>query len=117
MGVAYQRQTIVGVSIFESPIHADFLLTNIVAFPQGLAVESKWQHSDGSIDEKFPCLVDNILHQYTVPAVVVIHGGKCRPGALAWLLRQIDGEHLIAVLSLEEFMKWAMQAQKRDEHE
>jgi hypothetical protein len=79
-------------------------------FPQGLAIESKWQHAQGSVDEKLPYLVSNIREGYHVPAVIVADGGGHRPEALRWLRGQVDGTHLVGVFSLVEFLTWANRA-------
>jgi len=113
VGLHYRRQVEVGESIYPGQVlHADFLVTNLVAFPDGLAIESKWQDRPGSIDEKFPCVELNIRTRYRVPAIVVVHGAGCRPGALQWFRNQCDGVQLVAVLRLEEFVSWAIRSPK-----
>ena len=119
VGLEFKRQQRVGYSVYDSPahpwvLHADFIVTNLSAFPSGLAIESKWQDSPGSVDEKFLYLTHNIKTRYTVPAIVVVFGGACRPGAFAWLKSQCDGDQLIAVFKLEEFISWAMRSEKRE---
>jgi hypothetical protein len=112
-GMTFRRQQPVGPSIYPGQIcHADFVISNLRAFPNGLAVESKWQASDGSIDEKFPYLVSNIKRGYRMPAIVVVHGGLCRLGAWTWIKAEVDGDRLVAVYRLEEFLKWAMQSEQ-----
>ena len=113
VGLDYQRQVLVGQSIYEPYVlRSDFVVTNLAAFPLGLAIESKWQDRQGSVDEKFPFLAMNIKTRYRVPAIVVVAGGSCRPGALDWLRRQCDGSQLIAVVSLDEFISWALRSEK-----
>jgi len=110
----FDRQVPVGLSIYEPyMLHADFVVRNLAAFPQGLAIESKWQDKSGSVDEKFPYLVMNIQTRYTVPAIVIVAGGSCRLGALKWLGDQCDGERLVDVFRLEEFISWALRSEKR----
>jgi hypothetical protein len=113
VGLEFQRQVHVGQSIYE-PYHlrADFVVTNLAAFPLGLAIESKWQDRSGSVDEKFPFMAMNIRTRYTVPAIVVVAGGSCRQGALDWFRSQCDGHHLIAVVGMDEFISWAMRSEK-----
>lgn len=104
-GVTFDRQVIVGQTIYGWPLHADFVV-QLPSFSAGLIVESKWQDVGGSIDEKFPYLVMN-LRQQTLPSVVIVHGGGCRNGALEWLRAQCD-DHLIAVYDLEGFISWVL---------
>lgn len=101
------RQCPVGTSIYGTPLFADFVVYGAPAFPHGLAIESKWQSAQGSVDEKFPYLVLNIREGYHVPAVIVADGGGHRPEALRWLRDQVDGARLRGVFSLVEFLTWA----------
>ncbi|MBD2089518.1 hypothetical protein H6F67_06585 [Microcoleus sp. FACHB-1515] len=105
-GFVVKPQYIAGRSIYDCELKIDLFVEGIPAFPKGLAVESKWQDVKGSVDEKLPYLVTNIKSIYPFPAVIVIHGGGTRPGAIRWLKSQVDQDKLIAVLSLEEFVSW-----------
>jgi PD-(D/E)XK nuclease superfamily protein len=96
----------IGSSIYGLPLFADFWVRGAAHFPEGLAIEVKWQQSTGSVDEKFPYLALNIKECYPCPALVIADGGGQRPGALHWLRGQVDG-NLMAVFSLAEFMAWA----------
>jgi hypothetical protein len=113
VGLEFQRQVHVGKSIYEPyTLRADFVVTNLAAFPNGIAIESKWQDRQGSVDEKFPFMALNIRTRYQVPAIVVVAGGSCRQGALDWFRAQCDGHQLIAVVGLEEFISWALRSEK-----
>ena len=113
VGLEFQRQVHVGNSIYEPyTLRADFVVTNLAAFPDGIAIESKWQDRQGSVDEKFPFVALNIRTRYRVPAIVVVAGGSCRPGALEWFQKQCDGHTLVAVVGLEEFISWALRSEK-----
>jgi hypothetical protein len=94
-------------SVYDLPLFADFWLDGAPSFPNGLAIEVKWQQSSGSVDEKFPYLVLNIKTRYPCPAIVIADGGGQRPGALNWLREQVDNQSLLAVASLAEFLAWA----------
>jgi PD-(D/E)XK nuclease superfamily domain len=104
----FRRQAKIGRSIYRPHVlHADFLVDNILEFPDGLAIESKWQDIAGTADEKFPYLVANVMAgSYRCPVLVVVHGGGVRPGALQWLKAQVDGKRLVAVFSFEELLSW-----------
>lgn len=107
-GCTFIRQAVVGTSIFTQALRADFLVRNLIEYPNGLVIESKWQDRDGSVDEKLPYVERNIrAGNYGCPVVVVIAGGSCRPGPFAWLRRQVDGVRFVAVFSsVDELMSW-----------
>src|SRR4051794_24644691 len=96
----------IGSSIYGLPLNADFWVRGAAHFPEGLAIEVKWQQSTGSVDEKFPYLVHNIKECYPCPALVIADGGGQRSGALHWMRDQV-GANLMGVFSLAEFMAWA----------
>jgi hypothetical protein len=96
----------IGHSIYGLPLLTDFWVRGAAGFPEGLAIEVKWQQSTGSVDEKFPYLVLNLKECYPCPAIVVADGGGQRPGALQWLRFQVGG-NLLGVYSLAEFLAWA----------
>jgi hypothetical protein len=96
----------IGFSIYGLPLFTDFWVRGAPGFPDGLAIEVKWQQSTGSVDEKFPYLVLNIQQCYPCPALVVADGGGQRPGALQWLRSQTSG-NLLGVYSVSEFLAWA----------
>ena len=98
-GYCVDRGVLVGVSIFGHRLKADLMVSGLPDFPRGLAIESKWQSSDGSVDEKFPYLVMNIRMAYPCPVIIILDGRGSKPGAVEWLKGQVDQEHLLAVLS------------------
>lgn len=104
----YARQVPLGPSIYESPIRADFALFHPDKWPTGLVLETKWQQSTGSIDEKFPYLVMNIKERYHYPTIIILDGGKYKPGAEQWLRRQVEGK-LHHVFSMADFQRWSNQ--------
>jgi hypothetical protein len=99
-------RTKIGTNIYGGAIEADLLVMGLARFPDGLVIESKWQDSKGTADEKFPYLVENIRRCYPCPVIVVPDGSGARPGAIRWLRDQVDGTHLLAVLSIAELMTW-----------
>ena len=68
------KQVKVGTTVYDSDRYCDFLVLNKDLFPDGLVIECKWQQSAGSVDEKYPFLVVNIM-KTGVPTVVLIDGG------------------------------------------
>ncbi len=101
----YQRQVAVGTSIYGTTLRADFLADDIPGYPGGLIIESKWQDTGGTADEKLPFLVLNIEQRYSHPTIIVLEGEGYRPGAEQWLRGQISGK-LVGVYSLKQFMSW-----------
>lgn len=97
-----------GTNIYGGLIRVDFYVESTPQFPDGLIIESKWQEKAGSVDEKYPYLVNNIKNRYPVPTIVVIGGDGIRDGAAQWLREQVDGAQLYAVLSMEEFFTWTI---------
>jgi hypothetical protein len=106
IGLQFDRQVVIGTTIYGGELRVDFVVHNFTRFPLGLAVESKWQDVGGSVDEKFPYLVANIRQRYHIPAVVIAHGGGHRGGALEWLRACCD-DRLVGVYTLEQFISWA----------
>jgi len=111
-GIIFTRQVLVGQTIYGTDLRVDFVLHNLGEFPHGVILESKWQDVGGSVDEKFPYLLENIRYQYPMPAVAIVHGGGCRDGAVRWLRERVDGTTLVAVYGLEEFISWANRTEK-----
>jgi hypothetical protein len=102
----YTRQYPI-VSIYGTPLKCDFVLYHPTQYPDSLIIESKWQQSAGSVDEKFPFLVMNIREKYPCATIIVIEGGGYRKGAVEWLRKQV-GERLIHVFNMSEFLQWAI---------
>ncbi|MBI4009572.1 MAG: hypothetical protein HY361_00045 [Candidatus Aenigmarchaeota archaeon] len=96
----------VGKSIYETKIDCDFIIFHPKKFPNCLIIESKWQESTGSVDEKFPYLVYNIKKCYPCATIVVLDGGGYKKEAEQWLRKQVGGK-LVKVLNMREFQKWS----------
>jgi hypothetical protein len=105
-GYQPQRQHLIGTSIFDTALYADFYLSSAPGFPNGLAIESKWQQVGGSAEEKLCYLVENIRHVYPCPVIIVIDGGGFRPGAARWVRAQVGQGNLYAVFAIAEFLTW-----------
>lgn len=95
-----------GNGVYETPIKCDFILFHPTKHPACLVIESKWQQSGGSVDEKFPYLVANIKEKYPYATIIVLDGGGYRSGSERWLRAQIDGK-LLKVFNMAEFQKWS----------
>lgn len=106
LGYVPLRQHTIGIGVYGTPIQADFLIDRAPSFPEGLIIESKWQGVGGSVDEKYPYLVENIRHCFPCPVIILADGDGARPGAIQWLKNQVDGQKLFAVFSLKELVTW-----------
>ena len=91
-------------TIYENPWKVDFLLHD-ERTKKTLVIECKWQQSQGSVDEKYPYLVQNIKEKSPHPCLVLLDGDGYKPAAKEWLKTQVD-KKLIGVLSMSEFVKW-----------
>jgi hypothetical protein len=88
-GRQYAKQVICGNTIYETPRKVDFLVINQDIFPDGLIIECKWQQSKGSVDEKYPFLLFNII-KTKVPTVILIDGSGYRKAALKFLQDEVS---------------------------
>lgn len=97
----YATQRVVGETIYGTKFKADFLTCT----PSGsrLVIECKWQQTKGSVDEKYPFLVETIRLN-KIPTIVVIDGDGYKPKALLWLRGQVD-DVLLGVYTMKEFQQ------------
>ena len=102
----YTRHFHVGVSIYGTEQYCDFIAYHPDRWPDNLIIESKWQQSGGSVDEKFPYLILNIQMQYRSPTIVLLDGGGYRAGAETWLRSQVGNSNLIHVFNMPQFAAW-----------
>lgn len=98
----YTTQALIGKTIYDTDRKCDFLLHHPQRFPQNLVIECKWQQASGSVDEKFPFLIENI-RLLGIPTIVVVDGGGHKPGAITWMKMQ-KNDILLGVYTLQEFM-------------
>lgn len=101
----YTRQLFLCKSIYDTDVYGDFIVYHPEKHPNCLVIESKWQQSSGSVDEKLPFLVKNINEKFQIDAIVVIDGGGFKKGAIKWVKNQIGGR-LLYVFSMSDFHKW-----------
>jgi len=102
-GKQYSTQVPCGTSIYESQRKCDFLIMNQEKFPDGLVIECKWQQSAGSVDEKYPFTVFNIL-KIGVPTIILLDGNGYKKTAMEWLKSQAHpSKALIGVYNMAEF--------------
>ena len=102
----YSRQFNLGLSIYDTKLVTDFILYHPQKWSNYLVIESKWQQSSGSVDEKYPYLVLNLKHQIKYPSIIILDGAGYKPGAEAWLRNQVDSK-LLHVFNMRDFQIWA----------
>jgi hypothetical protein len=104
-GKRYFKHAWCGESIYGSQRKCDFLVINKGKFPEGLIIECKWQESAGSVDEKYPFVMLNIM-KIGVPTIVLIDGDGYKKQAFEWLKNQVKPKGaLIGVYTMKEFQK------------
>ncbi|MCA0428722.1 MAG: hypothetical protein LCH37_14905 [Bacteroidetes bacterium] len=104
----YCKQFPLNPSIYETQLFGDFVLFHPEKWPQCLIIESKWQQSGGSVDEKFPFLVRNIQERHPYQTIVLLDGGGYKKKAEEWMRNQV-GNNLLHVFNMGEFQKWVNQ--------
>lgn len=104
-GKQYLTQLTCGPTIYGSERRCDFFVVNREKFPDDLIIECKWQQTSGSVDEKFPFLMFNIILT-GVPTIVLVDGEGARKSAVEWLRTKCsDGCALRAVWTMNEFQR------------
>ncbi len=104
-GKQYSKQVPIGTTIYESPRKCDFIVFNKELFDDGLVIECKWQQSSGSVDEKYPFLLHNII-KADVPTIILLDGGGYKKKAVEWLKDQVSPDRaLIGVYAIQEFQR------------
>ena len=104
-GKQYIKQLHAGETIYNTTRKCDFFVINKEKFQDDLIIECKWQQSSGSVDEKYPFLLCNIV-KTAIPTVVLMDGGGYKPAAMKWLKDQVSpASALIGVWSMPEFHK------------
>ncbi len=102
----YSRQVFIGQSIYNTKLYCDFYIYHPTLWPEGLLIESKWQQTAGSVDEKYPFLVLNIKQKYPTKTIILIDGGGYKKQAEEWLRDQTDNK-LLKVMNMSEFQQWS----------
>jgi hypothetical protein len=93
-GRQYARHVPVDTTVYGTKRVCDFLIVNEALFPGGLIMECKWQQSGGSVDEKYPFLVLNVV-KTNVPTIILLDGSGYKIGAKQWLQRQARPDHAL----------------------
>lgn len=100
----YTKQFNIGKTIYDTSRKCDFIIYCPKNHPNFLVIECKWQQSKGSVDEKYPYLIENIkISPYRT--IILVDGKGYKPKALEWLKKQTN-DKLIGVFSMMEFQLW-----------
>lgn len=90
-------------SIYGVPYTLDAFAWHPEKYPDGLAIKIKWQSTGGSVDEKFPFVI-NSLEALGIPSIFILDGGHYRSEAEAWVHENRGRVDTFG--SIGEFFKW-----------
>jgi len=76
-------------SIYGGLMRIDFYVWHQSKYPSGLVIECKSQETAGSVDEKYPYVIEN-LKATSCPAILIVDGDGPKAGAIAWCKRQAE---------------------------
>jgi len=96
--------------IYNVNLRIDFFLMSPEKYPDGLAIEVKFQKVGGSVDEKYPFVILNmfeIFQQHNIKSVLFLEGKGYRKCALTWCLKQ-NCEVLTVIEGMENIISWVM---------
>lgn len=102
----YSRQCFVAKGVYGTDAKCDFILFHPQRHPDSLIIESKWQQSKGSVDEKYVYTIKNIKEHYPHKTILLLDGGGYTKQTEKWIRSQV-GEKLLHVFNMAEFQKWA----------
>jgi len=102
----FSKGYIIKPNIYEGETHCDFIIFHPEKHSKCLIIECKWQQKAGSVDEKFPYIVENIKNHYPHNAILILDGGGYKRSAEKWVKAQVNAK-FISVFNMSEFQKWA----------
>ena len=92
--------------IYNKQRRVDYILFHPRRWQSCLVIQSKWQASSGSVEEKYPFEVMSI-EANGFPTIIVQDGGGYSPGAEEWLRAQAGKGNLLHVFTLGELNRFA----------
>ena len=99
----FAQKVKVGKNIYGLDRTCSFVIFNKRKFKNDLIIECRWQGMGGTVYEKYPFFVNNIV-KTGIPTVIILDGGHYKLEAKEWLLNQVQVySALEGVYSLEEF--------------
>ena len=102
----YSRQCFVAKGVYGTAARCDFILFHPEKHPNPLIIESKWQQSKGSVDEKYVYTIKNIKEHYPHKTILLLDGGGYTKQTERWIRGLVD-QKLLHVFNMAEFQKWA----------
>ena len=102
----YSTQCVIGENVYGGTRKADFILYHPEKWAGCLVIESKWQASTGTADQKYPFEVQTInLNRY--PTIIVLDGGGYNHLAGEWLKSHAGKGKILHVVNMGEFSRLA----------
>lgn len=92
----YAKQYNAGKNLLGTTLRVDFMING------NLIVECKWQGSAGSVDEKYPWTMMNLVNT-GLPSILVLEGGGCRPAMINFLRKFAKDSEKVTMCNLSEF--------------
>ena len=102
----YTRQYEIGKDIYGKNRRVDVILYHPRLWPESLVIQSKWQASRGSVEEKYPFEVLSIA-QNEFDTIIILDGGGYTNGAKLWLVNQAGKNRLLHVFDQGDFSRFA----------
>lgn len=94
----YAKQFTVCKNLLGTNLRVDFMVNN------QLIIECKWQGSAGSVDEKYPWTMMNLVNT-GIPSIMILEGGGCRPAMVKFLRNFAKESELVTLCDLGEFYR------------
>jgi hypothetical protein len=101
----YSKQVRLERNLYGAKYTMDFYVFDADLFPDGLQIETKWQSSSGSVDEKY-CFTVLSLQKMSGTKILILDGGGARQGAIQWIKRQAEKKGF-KYFTLTGFITWA----------
>ena len=102
----YSTQCVIGKNVYGGIRKADVILYHPENWADCLVIESKWQSSTGSIDQKYPFEVQTI-NCNSYPTIIVLDGGGYNDLAGEWLKSHAGKGKILHVVNMGEFSRLA----------
>ncbi|MBE6423073.1 PD-(D/E)XK nuclease superfamily protein [Succinivibrio dextrinosolvens] len=101
-------------TIYNAPGRTEFVIVDTTQ-NRTIRIESKYQATAGSVDEKYPYMFLNAVEQYPEKEIIlIVDGDGYKAGAREWLERKINENWLdfkgkgktIKLMKIIEFINW-----------
>jgi len=95
-------------TIYKKPAHIDIFLIDPELYKKGLAIEVKHQKAPGSVDEKFPFVIENMnlwTKEHKTSCALFLVGGGYNDFAKKWCLAQ-QNKNLLVIEGYSNITNW-----------